>query len=412
MGHHLNTVRGPSAACCLVLMMIGVLGGCANPDTHRTDPAVDRLVQRANAALRSGSYHQARVLADSIEAVNPGAADALFLRGRIHFDLNQWDDARRLFQQVIDHDPDYPGAWHNLANVFYRERQFRAAIDGYLMAARQSDASRSWHAAAVSLSEMGKADSALWAVDLAVQSDPTNADALRTRSTLRMEQGNENGALEDARKAYRLKPSDLDALLTWARMETGFGRPDSVLMPLRQRATELPWNYSLPFELGRAFQRLEQEELAAQWFGQSDRIREALQPTELLERRVASQPGDLALRMELAETYRDQRRAADAAEQYAAASALIPDNLDIAAMHGAALAQSGRPEAAMERFRLILTRDPGHQTSLVNLTILLLETQRIEDARRVLDQLEKANPDHPSIAALRPYVEPSGAPQE
>ena len=55
--------------------------------------------------------------------------DAHFMRGRIYFELQQWDNAEAAYLAVINIERDYPGVRHNLGNIYYGKRQNRQALD-------------------------------------------------------------------------------------------------------------------------------------------------------------------------------------------------------------------------------------------------------------------------------------------
>jgi len=323
--------------------------------------------------------------------------------------MNQMDLALEAFEFVVDANPDYPGAFHNLSNVYYIEKQFAQAADGYMRAAEKTSSARSWYAAAGAFAELGKPDSALWALDQSIEIDSLNADARRFRADLRFQSGMSEGALLDARSAVGLAQEDIDIILAWARIETQVGNVDDVLFPLQVLTVEKPWNYSVPFELARAYQKQGNERQATRWFSVSDRAREFLQPTELLERRVAAQPGDVALRIELGDLYREQRRLDLAAEQYSVVVYERPDNLDAAAMLGTLYAQSGRNLAALDQFRRVLQADPNHELALANLAVLLLQQGQPSEAQQVIDELRRINPEHPAVAQIEAAIASAAA---
>ena len=126
------------------LSILLILFGCTPSDKQ---PDVTQFILRGNEAFQAGDYTGALRYADSALAHNGNSSDAYFLRGRVYFELEQWDHAEAAYLAVIDLEPDYPGVRHNLGNIYYFQRQYRSALTQFIQATESSTSANSWHAA-------------------------------------------------------------------------------------------------------------------------------------------------------------------------------------------------------------------------------------------------------------------------
>ncbi len=100
----------------LAFAILLIFFGCTSSDRQ---PDVTLFVLKGNEAFQAGDYTGALKFASSALVHNRNSSDAYFLRGRVYFELEKWDQAETAYLAVIDLEPDYPGARHNLGNVYY-----------------------------------------------------------------------------------------------------------------------------------------------------------------------------------------------------------------------------------------------------------------------------------------------------
>lgn len=119
----------------------------------------------------------------------------------------------------------------------------------------------------------------------------------------------------------------------------------------------------------------------------------------LLRAALAADPGHWLSRYTLAVVLQDLGRHGEAADLYAAALAAKPEHLKAWNNYGIALQYSGQREAAINAFRRALSLSPGHPGALLNLSGLLAEAGRSDEARALLDP--HCSADEPNLFDLR-----------
>ncbi|SFX30693.1 Putative Zn-dependent protease, contains TPR repeats [Marinospirillum alkaliphilum DSM 21637] len=71
----------------------------------------------AEELVRQKQWQAAAAQLDELALYAPGYYPALFLRGEMHMQLQQWDQARRIFQQLSQQRPGDPDVWFQLAEA-------------------------------------------------------------------------------------------------------------------------------------------------------------------------------------------------------------------------------------------------------------------------------------------------------
>jgi tetratricopeptide (TPR) repeat protein len=118
-------------------------------------------------------------------------------------------------------------------------------------------------------------------------------------------------------------------------------------------------------------------------------------------------PDNFDAQIKAAEAYMELGGFEDAAAFLARATALRPDDLNVRSELAVTYFMATPPQRdkAIAELRRNLESDPGHVPSLHNLTRMLLETKRIDEAEVTLEKLEQAKPDYESLPQLRAEVE-------
>lgn len=227
--------------------------------------------------------------------------------------------------------------------------------------------------------------------------------------------------LEDAAAAYegalKIRPGWALALDNLGAIRQLQGRPALAERAFRDAIASEPHEGALHFHLGLA--------LSLQ-----GRAGEAIAAHQAA---VARAPDHAGAHVQLARLLRDGEPSAALAAATRAA-ALAPDDAGVHGLHGAALARSGRPaeaaaayararDLAPERvevhyncalgaealgdlagavaaYRDALARDPVHRPSLVNLSRVLVDLQRIDELRPVYEQLLAVDPGNTMVPHL------------
>jgi len=385
------------AICALLVVQLG----CSSNDASVLDEQEREWIIEANSALRQGALLQALSLADSLEAAVPQSLDAQFLRGRIAYELGNLDEAEEMFSSVLEQVSSYPGAHINLGNALFAQRRFREALPHFTAENALREDPRAWHAMSGVYFELGNIDSAMVAAKQSTRVDPSYRPAFVSLASYSSQIGAFEEALVFARMAFDLDSTSTDMLLQLARLENQAGDPGQAARLLTRLISIEPWNYSAVFELGRSYQANKREDLSATAFEHADRLRQQMQPVELLERRVEAAPTDFEGRVELADAYRGQGRLTAALPNYLAAVRLRPNNLDLLSNLGTLYAQLGNGEEALARYRQVLSSNPDHVLTLLNVAVYFLEEGDTVRSTAFLDRAARLEPDHPFIRRIR-----------
>ena len=367
------------------VMLLGVAVSCERPSA---DPRAATLVDLAWQHLQSRNYFQALELADSAATLYPRLADAHFIQGRVLFELHQFEASAEAYFAVLDLDPAYPGAHHNLGNALFGQRQYRRAIEQF----RLEGSANSWHAVGAAYMEIGQPDSALSAFLLAA-SDTSYGPVHKSLAELYEQQGEFVRALEHARIAN-------DCYLT-GLMLFHLNRYEDAKSVLEELTAAEPWHHSAYYTLGQIHLRQGQTDQGQLLLGRAEALRQSHQEVSSLATSARDNPTSFAHQMAHANALRSAGRMAEAVEAWLIALALRPNNLDLQSNIATGYMQLGDSSQALRRFQRVLASDSAHVTTLVNLGWHFFGTGQQQRAVEAWGRAARHHPNHPAIHELR-----------
>jgi len=168
-----------------------------------------------------GLRPQDRARLKAFRAMNPG--DALFALGLQHLDEQRYDDAVRIFTQLVEADPrDEESLAHRALAYLNLDRLPEAQVD----------------------------------CDAALAIDPYDVDALCARAEIHMIEGRPQEALADLNTALAESPFDMDARYLRGRTHLELGRPRRAISDLNRAIMADPHFADALYERGRAYEMI------------------------------------------------------------------------------------------------------------------------------------------------------------
>ncbi|MDE2645653.1 MAG: tetratricopeptide repeat protein [Bacteroidota bacterium] len=388
------------------LSILLILFGCTPSDKQ---PDVTQFILRGNEAFQAGDYTKALKFADSALAHNSNSSDAYFLRGRVYFELEQWDHAEAAYLAVIDLEPDYPGVRHNLGNIYYFQRQYRSALTQFIQATKSSTSANSWHAAGAVYNALSQPDSAAAAFEQAIRLDSFYGPVHTSFADLLEEQGHYPEALERSRIALTIRPNYLPDLLRQGRLLLRLGQSDEAAALLQPLITEYPHHAEPRYLLGQALQRSGFLEQSAEFFSEADSLREIEQRRGQLANTAETQPTNFQAQVDYATALRRSGLLEKSLKRYFIAQALRPQNLDLQ-FHIATLETDlGSLLDAEQRLLRILAADSSYVLAWLNLATVYGKTNRATLATDALQQAARINSEHPAVQQFLGRIPPQSS---
>lgn len=130
------------------------------------------------------------------------------------------------------------------------------------------------------------------------------------------------------------------------------------------------------------------------------------QQAAALERQLEAEPNDSAAALQLGNLYFDLQNWQGAVHAYGRYLELAPGDPDVLSDLGVSLQRLGRADEALAMFDRAQEIAPDHWQSRYNeVVVLAFQLQRWDDARQVLGELQRLQPDNPDVARLAEAVE-------
>lgn len=131
-----STNRPRLLATALMVMALGFISGCATTATSPeaasgADPAAERRYQQALDAIRDGDHPRAEQMLGELIRDYPELDGPRLNLAILYAADDREPEARALVEEVLDHDPEDPVAWHQLGILQRRSGDFAAAAGAY-----------------------------------------------------------------------------------------------------------------------------------------------------------------------------------------------------------------------------------------------------------------------------------------
>jgi len=222
----------------------------------------------------------------------------------------------------------------------------------------------------------GQIDEALAAYQRALAKDPDSPFLHRATAELLARNGRVEDALPYAERAQQLEPDDEDLRLflgTLYRIRKDSASAERMLR--KDDGTPLGPDAAL---------------LLYGLYSDTDRLDTAMDVAKWM---VRTDPKNLRSHFALARVYERMERPADAERALRAGLKHNPGSLAVYAGLARGRRQRGDRAGEVEIYREVLRRRPNHHATLVALGDALIDMQRLDEARRTLEIVEKKHPD-------------------
>jgi tetratricopeptide (TPR) repeat protein len=330
---------------------------CFEHLSNRASLDADERRQLGLALAASGRGREALEVLESVVALEPAPAGVLRRLAQLRLEAGNPAGAAQAFETAVEASPDDVVAWLGLANARARE---------------------------------GNLESTVRAAARVLEREPQNVIALRLRGGALLRLGRHAEAEPLLGAAASLDPSaDLfrDLAACYARL----GDVKKRLQALEALVGLAPNDAAAHFEHGMA-RRQAGHALAA-----VDAFRNALRLDPALE----------AAQKALTETALHEARQLLASDKLEPALAVlspavetVPQDQELVLMHGSVLTRLGRPDAAAERYRVALSRDPDAPELLARLGVIYYSQEQKAESVPLLRRALAAKPDHVQAALL------------
>ena len=341
---------------------------------------VHRLLLEATESLQRHDFARAMNLVDQAEQEAPGLADVPFLRGRIYTELAQLEEADEAYREALAIRPTYPGGWHNLGNTALRKQQYSEAIRLYHKELANHADPRPWRGIARAYVEMGKADSARYAFEQAIEADETFADAHLGLAQLLADLGELEGAYEAALRAHELEPENPEYRYHVGVYLGQLDRTEEAAAQFEAVIQEWPWHQGAHYNLGQALLRLGRGEAALAMQQRAEELRALQAQISHHENTARVQPLNPEAHAGLGTLLRRAGRYNDAMHAYMAALYLEPGNVEIRNNVAVLHLLRGDTTAAITAFEQLAAADTTQPAVWINLGSLYAMSRQPDKA--------------------------------
>lgn len=337
--------------CFFSFIVVMASVGCSR------DPNVkkQKYLESGNRYFEKGKYREAVIQFSNAIQVDPNFSEAHFRLAESYLKLQFWSDAYRELQRTVNVDPN----------------NMKAQIDlGSLLVAAHSFAD----AQAIT--------------DKVLQKNPNNADAHALQANLDAGQGNRDGAMKEMQKAIDLDPSQLPLYVQLAALQS-VKQLDLAEATLKKALAINP----------KFVPAIESLALVDQDTGRST------EAEQLLQEGIELDPKNLTGRQLLARLYLAQSRKADAEKVMVKAKKDLSGEGNDYRVLGDYYASIGDLEKATTEFGTLSTQYPKDLNVKMDYIDLLLKQNKVEEARKLDDEILKKNPKDSGALLLRGRIE-------
>jgi tetratricopeptide (TPR) repeat protein len=346
-----------------------------NPATPASQPRFAEGV----ALHRQGKLADARRIYSEVLQREPDHFDALHLLGVIAAQTQQTELGVELFKKAIGLNAEVADAHSNLGIALAHLKRPADALASYDRAiALKPDNAQVHYNRGIALRDLNRPDEALESYDAAIALKPDYADAYNNRGNVLREQKRPGEALASFDKAVTIRSDDAD----------GYNNRGAVLLDL-QRPQEALASFDQAIAL--------KPDHADAYNNRGHALRQLQRPAEAL----ASHDKAIALNSGAAGAYYNNRgialmelkRPADALESYEKAIALKLDNAEVHYNRGNALRDLNRRDEALASYDKAIARRPNYADAHNNRGNVLQDLQRFEEALASYDKAVAVKPD-------------------
>ena len=300
-----------------------------NNKYKKRNPMADYFLMEGNKYLKKHDFKKALALADSAELYAIKKDDVYFFKGRIYSELGRFAKADEAYNNTININPDYIGAWNNLGNNAFRQQNFSQAVKFYNKEIIINKTSIPFRALGRAYVELGKTDSARICFQHSIDINNNYASAYLNLAQLEEDEGNLNKALNHASRAYALEPNNIEYQYVYSTILVQMDRGKEAIYSLREIIKEWPWHHGAHYNLARALIQSGQKIEGQQYLDKSEKIRATQAKIDHLENTIRALPDDPYSYAALAFALRKVGRFNDSMHSYKVALYLDPDNYDI-----------------------------------------------------------------------------------
>lgn len=170
---------------------------------------------------------------------------------------------------------------------------------------------------------------------------------------------------------------------------TGAMLPD--VSAVLDRAKNAPDDFDAQIKAGDLYARIKGFDRAAEFYERANRIK----------------PDDYETVVKIGNTYFDAQKFEQAEKWYEQALAKRADDVNVRTDLGITFVERAQPDLdrAIKEFQTSLAANPKHEPTLYNLGVAYRKKGNIEEANRILTQLETINPQSQLAGKLRQFLE-------
>ena len=300
-----------------------------NNKYKKRNPMADYFLMEGNKYLKKHDFKKALALADSAELYAIKKDDVYFFKGRIYSELGRFAKADEAYNNTININPNYIGAWNNLGNNAFRQQNFSQAVKFYNKEIIINKTSIPFRALGRAYVELGKTDSARICFQHSIDINNNYASAYLNLAQLEEDEGNLNKALNHASRAYALEPNNIEYQYVYSTILVQMDRGKEAIYSLREIIKEWPWHHGAHYNLARALIQSGQKIEGQKYLDKSEKIRATQAKIDHLENTIRALPDDPYSYAALAFALRKVGRFNDSMHSYKVALYLDPDNYDI-----------------------------------------------------------------------------------
>jgi len=329
---------------CLIILTF--LGCTSDPNVKK-----QKYLESGNRYFEKGKYREAVIQFSNAIQVDPNFAEAHFQLAESYLKLQFWPDAYRELQRTVNLNPDNLKAQMDLGGLL---------VAGHSFAEAQAVA------------------------DKVLEKNPTNADAHALQANLDAGQGNREGAMQELQKAIALDPKRVELYVALAALQS-IKQLDVAELTLKKAIAIDP----------KYVPAIESLALVYQDSGRSTEAENSLKQAIQLD------PRSLRSRQLLARVYLAQNRKADAEQVMIQAKNDLGGEENTYRVLADYYVGVGELDKATAEFAALSAQYPKDLTVKDDYIDLLLRQDKLEEAKKLDDEILKKTPKDPGARMLQ-----------